>query len=43
MGEKAWGIKWHLLVDTLRLVLEALDHSTLLQDRDGVRLVPAKL
>ncbi|MDQ8200897.1 IS5 family transposase [Pelagicoccus enzymogenes] len=42
-GKKVKGIKRHLLVDTLGLVLVCVVHSASVQDRDGARLVLAKL
>jgi putative transposase len=38
-GKKIKGIKRHLLVDTLGLVLMVVVHSAALQDRDGAKLV----
>lgn len=42
-GKQVKGRKRHLLVDTLGLVLVVVVHSAGLQDRDGARLVFAKL
>ncbi|MDR3619519.1 MAG: IS5 family transposase [Paludisphaera borealis] len=41
-GKKINGIKRHLLVDTLGLVLAVVVHSAGIQDRDGAKLVFAK-
>ena len=41
-GKKINGIKRHLLVDTLGLVLAVVVHSAKVQDRDGARLVFAR-
>lgn len=38
-GKKVRGIKRHLIVDTLGLVLLVVVHSAALQDRDGAKLV----
>ena len=37
------GRKRHLLVDTLGLILHVVVHSAAIQDRDGAKLVLAKL
>jgi len=42
-GKKIMGRKRHLLVDTLGLILAVVVHPANLQDRDGARLVLAKL
>ncbi len=42
-GKKIKGRKRHLVVDTLGLVLAVVVHSAALQDRDGAKLVLAKL
>lgn len=41
-GKKINGIKRHLLVDTLGLVLAVVVHSAKIQDRDGAKLVFAR-
>jgi putative transposase len=42
-GKKVKGRKRHLVVDTLGLVLAVVVHSAAIQDRDGAKLVLAKL
>jgi putative transposase len=42
-GKKVKGRKRHLAVDTLGLVLAVVVHSAAVQDRDGAKLVLAKL
>lgn len=42
-GKKIKGRKRHLAVDTLGLVLTVVVHSAAIQDRDGARLVLARL
>lgn len=42
-GKRVKGVKQHLLVDTLGLVLATVVHSAPVQDRDGARMVPGKL
>ena len=42
-GKKIMGRKRHLLVDTLGLILAVVVHPANIQDRDGARLVLAKL
>jgi len=42
-GKQVNGRKRHLVVDTLGLVLAVVVHSAALQDRDGAKLVLAKL
>jgi putative transposase len=42
-GKKVKGRKRHLAVDTLGLVLAVVVHSAAIQDRDGAKLVLAKL
>lgn len=42
-GKKVKGRKRHLVVDTIGLVLAVVVHSAALQDRDGAKLVLAKL
>ncbi len=42
-GKKVNGRKRHLVVDTLGLLLAVVVHSAALQDRDGAKLVLAKL
>jgi putative transposase len=42
-GKKVKGRKRHLVVDTLGLVLAVVVHSAAVQDRDGAKLVLAKL
>ena len=42
-GKKVTGRKRHLAVDTLGLVLVVVVHSAAIQDRDGAKLVCAKL
>src|SRR6266404_6808587 len=42
-GKKVMGRKRHLLVDTLGLILAVVVHPADIQDRDGARLVLAKL
>ena len=42
-GKRVKGRKRHLLVDTLGLVIAVVVHSAGVQDRDGARLVLAKL
>jgi putative transposase len=41
-GKKINGVKRHLLVDTLGLVLAVVVHSAKIQDRDGAKLVFAR-
>jgi putative transposase len=41
-GKKIKGIKRHLVVDTLGLLLVAVVHTAALQDRDGAKLVLAQ-
>lgn len=41
-GKKINGIKRHILVDTLGLILVVVVHSAKIQDRDGAKLVFAK-
>jgi putative transposase len=41
-GKKIKGIKRHLVVDTLGLLLVVVVHTAALQDRDGAKLVLAK-
>ena len=43
MGKKIKGKKWHILVDTLGLLLHAIVHPADIQDRDGGVLVVATL
>jgi transposase len=38
-GKKVKGRKWHILVDTLGLLLNVVVHSADVQDRDGAALV----
>jgi putative transposase len=38
-GKKIYGIKRHILVDTLGLVLAVVVHPANIQDRDGAKLV----
>lgn len=42
-GKKVKGLKWHIVVDTLGTVLEAVVHAANLQDRDGAKLELRKL
>ena len=42
-GKKIMGGKRHILVDTLGLILAVVVHPANMQDRDGARLVLAKL
>ena len=42
-GKKVKGLKRHLLVDTLGLILVAVVHSAAIQDRDGAKLAIRKL
>ncbi len=42
-GQKVKGRKCHLMVDTLGLLLVMVVHTADLQDRDGARLVLARL
>ena len=42
-GKKIMGRKRHILVDTLGLILAVVVHPANMQDRDGARLVLAKL
>ena len=37
-GKKVNGIKRHILVDTLGLILKVVVHTAEIQDRDGARL-----
>jgi putative transposase len=41
-GKKVKGIKRHIVVDTMGLLLVVVVHSAALQDRDGAKLVLAK-
>src|SRR6266481_5153332 len=41
-GKKINGVKRHILVDTLGLVLAVVVHSAKIQDRDGAKLVFAR-
>ena len=43
MGKQIKGRKRHLLVDTLGLVLVVVVHAANIQDRDGAKLVLARL
>jgi len=43
MGKQIKGRKRHLLVDTLGLVLAVVVHAASIQDRDGAKLVLARL
>ena len=43
MGKQIKGRKRHLLVDTLGLVLAVVVHAANIQDRDGAKLVLARL
>ncbi|RIK55096.1 hypothetical protein DCC62_31525 [candidate division KSB1 bacterium] len=42
-GKKVSGIKRHLLVDTLGLVVMVMVLTANIQDRDGARQLPAKV
>jgi putative transposase len=42
-GKKIKGIKRHVVVDTLGLVVAVVVHTAALQDRDGAKLVLAKM
>jgi len=42
-GKKIKGIKRHIVVDTLGLVVAVVVHTAALQDRDGAKLVLAKM
>src|SRR5450432_1210351 len=42
-GKKINGVKRHILVDTLGLLLAVVVHPANIQDRDGARLVLEKL
>lgn len=42
-GKKINGVKRHLAVDTLGLLLVVVVHSAAIQDRDGAKLVFARL
>jgi len=42
-GKKVKGIKRHLLVDTLGLVVMVMVLTANIQDRDGARQLPAKV
>ena len=41
-GQKINGVKRHILVDTLGLLLVVVVHAANIQDRDGAKLVFAK-
>jgi putative transposase len=41
-GKKVKGVKYHILVDTLGLLLTVVVHHAGIQDRDGARLVLTK-
>ncbi len=42
-GKKVNGIKRHILVDTLGLILKVVVHTAEIQDRDGARLLLEKI
>ena len=42
-GQRASGLKWHIVVDNTGLPLVAVIHAANIQDRDGAKLVMAKL
>ena len=42
-GKKINGVKRHIVVDTLGLLLVVVVHSAAIQDRDGVKMVFARL
>ena len=42
-GKKINGVKRHIAVDTLGLLLVVVVHSAAIQDRDGAKMVFARL